>query len=114
MRGNSRFYFAPHAKRVSKYNGIIVRVKREKKVDVLFLRKSGTFFQIGAGAETGVDFARDDDGACGPILGFGMDVLDLGAQLGEELARYGVSGCWAIERENADGAAVGRGDAGYF
>lgn len=114
-------------------SGVMRGMDREREggrgMDLLVISHALPLFQIRPGAETFVDFARQDQyprfraGDCGPFssfpalgfgFGFGLHGVDLGGEVGEELAGDGVAVVGAVEAEDADVAEVGGGDVVGF
>lgn len=98
------------------------------RLHVLFLREPPALLQIRPGAETGIDGAGQHQGPrwsqvgadAGPsytrLLAIGtilrMDVVDFGAESGQEGLGDGVSGLGAVELDDANVARGSRGDVG--
>lgn len=90
------------------------------------LGEAAALLEVGAGAEAGVNGAGEDEGAGRAELGelargsdflavravLAVDVVNLSAQGGEEIAGDGVAGRRAVELEDADVAGVGGGEIG--
>ena len=82
----------------------------KRKENTLLPRETPPLLQIRARAKRLVDIARDDQRprrSPGPFL---VDLGDVARQVAEEGAGDGVAVLGAVEREDADGAAVRGGD----